>query len=82
MLNNAGVKTEVGKDYLKIFGGEEFKSCTIDSFNDHRIVMSSAVIALDAEEVVIKNCWAVKKSYPEFFKDYFNLGGKGEFLNE
>lgn len=82
MLKSAGVKTKSGEDYLKIYGNSEFLNCEVDSFNDHRIVMSSAVLGLKTNELVIKNCDAVKKSYPDFFKDYFEIGGKGEFLNE
>ena len=33
-------------------------------------------------KITIENYNAVSKSYPGFFKDYFEIGGKGEFLNE
>ena len=48
------------------------KQIVIDSFNDHRIVMSAAVAALGLNRpVLIKTAEAVNKSYPGFF-DVFN----------
>ncbi len=48
------------------------KQIVIDSFNDHRIVMSAAVAALGLNRpVLIKSAEAVNKSYPGFF-DVFN----------
>lgn len=48
---------------------------SIDSQNDHRIVMAAAAIAL-AEEVpvIIKDAMAVDKSYPGFFEDAAKIG--------
>lgn len=82
MLNGMGISVEMGEDYLKIKGKGEFKSCTVDSFNDHRIVMSAAIAATKADEIKILNHNAVSKSYPEFFSDYIKIGGKGEYTNE
>ena len=48
----------------------------VDSFNDHRIVMSAAIASCYCKnEVVIKNAQAVNKSYPEFFNHFNKLGG-------
>ena len=82
MLENAGVTTETGDDYIKIFGKGSFLSCVIDSFCDHRIVMASAIMGTQTKNLFIKNYEAVEKSYPEFFSDYIKIGGKGEFINE
>ncbi|MBR6634165.1 MAG: 3-phosphoshikimate 1-carboxyvinyltransferase, partial [Clostridia bacterium] len=50
---------------------------TVDSFNDHRIVMAAAIAAAACEnETVINCCEAVNKSYPTFFEEYKALGGK------
>lgn len=63
-----------GKDILT--GGK-----TIDSYNDHRIVMAAAILATVCKEpIVIKNFQAVNKSYPNFFFDFEKLGGKFEVL--
>lgn len=49
-----------------------------DSWNDHRIVMTTAIAAavcLPGTEVVIDGAEAVGKSYPNFWRDYRALGG-------
>ncbi|HZK26991.1 MAG TPA: 3-phosphoshikimate 1-carboxyvinyltransferase, partial [Thermoclostridium sp.] len=46
------------------------------SWNDHRIVMSSAVASIKCEEnVVIEGVNAVNKSYPSFWEHFLSLGG-------
>lgn len=66
-------KESGGKIFIK--GGEP-KGGIFDGANDHRIVMSSAVIASVASGSSKINGWrAIDKSYPEFFKDYKLLGG-------
>ena len=81
MLENLGIEVEMGEDYLKIKGTGKFFGGEIDSFNDHRIVMSAAIASLNSKkEVVINGYNAIRKSYPEFFSDYFKIGGKGEYI--
>ena len=81
MLENLGIEVEMGEDYLKIKGTGNFFGGEIDSFNDHRIVMSAAIASLNSKkEVVINGYNAIRKSYPEFFSDYFKIGGKGEYI--
>jgi 3-phosphoshikimate 1-carboxyvinyltransferase len=81
MFEAMDIPVKMGEDHLEITGKGYFKGGSIDSFNDHRIVMSGAIMALNAEETVeIKNYKAVNKSYPEFFEDYSKLGGKGEIV--
>lgn len=49
---------------------------SIDSCGDHRIAMCAAIAATICQEpVIIKNADSVEKSYPDFFRDYQNLGG-------
>ncbi len=58
-----------------IIQGKLLKGGTVDSFNDHRVVMAASVAALTCHEpVIIKNAEAVKKSYPDFFNDIQVLG--------
>lgn len=48
----------------------------VDSFNDHRIVMSAAIAsAICKDSVVIGGAQAVNKSYPRFSCDFALLGG-------
>lgn len=75
MLTSCGInaKEENGKIIIKggkVSGGE------IDGFNDHRIVMAGAVMALGSQdEITINGANAVEKSYPKFFTDLEKLGG-------
>ncbi len=52
-----------------------------DSAGDHRIAMCAAVAAsICKEPVIIKNAESVEKSYPNFFRDYINLGGTANVI--
>lgn len=76
MINNLGGQAEGTDNSIVIYGKEKLKGGQVDSFNDHRIVMSAAVAAQYCEEeVTISGAEAVNKSYPGFFEDYKKLGG-------
>ncbi len=77
MLNAFDIKAECKQNDLIIYGGQP-KAGRIDSFNDHRIAMSAAVLATGVKEgeSVITNAKAVNKSYPSFFLDLVKVGGK------
>ena len=47
----------------------------LDSHNDHRIAMMLAVLGLSSDEIRIKGCECVEKSYPDFFEILKQLGG-------
>lgn len=77
MLEQLGVPYQIKDDAFYIKGIEQFKSCIIDSYNDHRIAMAAAVAALNAGgDVTINNAEAVNKSYPDFFSHLSSLGAK------
>ncbi|MBR5057188.1 MAG: 3-phosphoshikimate 1-carboxyvinyltransferase, partial [Clostridiales bacterium] len=82
MLTALGTKVEITEDGLRIFGQSAngnkcFSSGTVDSCKDHRLAMAAAIAAIAADGPVwIKDPGAVEKSYPSFFADYLNLGGK------
>ena len=59
-----------------ITGGGALKGGIYSDYNDHRMVMMEAVLAMMTETpVTIKNWECVSKSYPDFFEDYKKLGG-------
>jgi len=77
LLQSLGCKTEVGEDYLRVFGTGTLEGGIVDGYNDHRIVMSAAIASVICKnKVVIKGAEAVNKSYPDFFKEFERLGGK------
>ncbi len=81
-LNKLGANIIELEDSLIISGVNELKGGEVDSHNDHRIVMALAIAATRAKgDVIINNPSAVEKSYPNFFKDYFKLGGEGNEFN-
>lgn len=80
MLASFGISSETGDDTLTVFGGGKAIAKTpVDSFNDHRIAMSAAILSTIAEgETIINNAECVAKSYPRFYEDFIALGGKTE----
>lgn len=76
MIKSLGGDIEVTSSELIINGTGKLMGGTVDSYNDHRIVMSAAVASCFCEDkVVIKNAEAVNKSYPQFFEHFKALGG-------
>lgn len=70
-----GVNIVLDNDEMRITGTKKIIGATINSCNDHRIVMACAIAALNAEgSVKIEGASAVNKSYPNFFKDLKTLG--------
>ncbi len=77
MINSLGGNAEPSDDSLIIHGTGKLTGGTVDSFNDHRIVMAAAIAASACEkETTIIGCDAVNKSFPTFFEEYEKLGGK------
>ena len=75
MLSAAGIGSKKERDDLVIFGGKPICG-RFDGKNDHRMVMSSVLLAGICEgESVVTDAEAVKKSYPGFFEDYAKIGG-------
>jgi len=59
-----------------IVRGTPLSGGTVDSFHDHRMVMSAALAVLRCTQpVTILDAGAIEKSYPAFFRDYTALGG-------
>ncbi len=77
ILKKVGVATEYADDTLLIKGKSESElyKATFDGENDHRIVMSEAILCtLTGGEII--GAEAVNKSYPKFFEDLKSIGGK------
>ena len=76
-LSDLGADIKETDDGLIIVGKKSLSGGETESFNDHRIAMTAAIVStVCTGAVLIKNAEAVNKSYPVFFKD-FNavLGG-------
>jgi 3-phosphoshikimate 1-carboxyvinyltransferase len=80
MLKSFGISGEFDGANIIVHGGKPVGG-RVDAFNDHRLAMSSAVLALNANGVSeIVGAQAVNKSYPTFFIDYNSLGGKSNAI--
>ncbi len=76
-LNKIGADVLETEDGLIINGKKELIGGNTLGYNDHRIVMSLSVASLGCRECVsITDKESINKSYPNFFIDYKNLGGK------
>lgn len=81
MINSLGGSAEAKDDELIVHATGSLKGGTIDSHNDHRIVMSAAIASCFCEDsVTILNTEAVEKSYANFFEDFKSLGGKFDVI--
>lgn len=78
VLNALGADIEELPDGLVIHGKDSLTGgVTVDSFNDHRIAMMTAVaVTRCAAPVTLLGADCVKKSYPNFWEDYEKLGGE------
>ena len=75
MITSLGGQAEEQPDGL-IVHGTRLQGGTVDAYNDHRIVMATAIAALICDgPVIIDGAEAANKSYPSFFDDYNTLGG-------
>ena len=76
VLESFGIISSVGEDTFTVYGGKPVALTPVESFGDHRIAMSAAVLSTVAEGVTtIIGAECVAKSYPSFFEDFAALGG-------
>ena len=76
-LTKLGADITYGGSGLSLTGKSKLIGGEVDSHNDHRIAMAAAVASCGCKSAVtITNAEAIKKSYPDFFKDFTSLGGK------
>ncbi len=76
MINSLGGVIEATDNELVIHGNGKLAGGTVDSYNDHRIVMSAAIAStICKNKVIIRGAEAVNKSYPLFFNHFNSLGG-------
>ena len=77
-FSNLGVDIRLEGDEILIKGGK-IGGGLFDSNGDHRMAMAAAIAGIGAESPVeLSNPGCVSKSYPGFFKDFINIGGKYE----
>ena len=76
MIQDLGGTAIEYENSILIEGTGALTGGTVDSCNDHRIVMAAAIASIICKNpVYINGAQAVNKSYPEFFEDFKKLGG-------
>ena len=71
-LRKLGATVDELPDGLRITPGP-LRGASIDTYNDHRMAMSLALVGLRVPGVVIENPGCTEKTYPEFFHDLQSL---------
>jgi 3-phosphoshikimate 1-carboxyvinyltransferase len=72
-LMRLGAQVEMTDDGLTITPPRAITPATIETYDDHRMVMSFALAGLVAEGIVIRNAGCVSKSFPDFFETLATL---------
>ena len=81
-LGKLGVDIREEENCITINGRNNLHSGCVWSHEDHRILMSLAIIStrnLGVTEIIDANC--VKKSYPNFFEIFKQLGGEAHVID-
>jgi 3-phosphoshikimate 1-carboxyvinyltransferase len=68
-LRKFGAAVEERDDGLTITPGP-LRGAAVDTYNDHRMAMSLALVGLKVPGVVIRNPGCVAKTYPDFWRDF------------
>jgi 3-phosphoshikimate 1-carboxyvinyltransferase len=81
-LQAFGASSIIRDDEVVIKGPVQLVATTVDAYQDHRIVMMATIAALLAKgTTTIQGAQAITKSYPDFFKDLLQVGGRYEISN-
>jgi 3-phosphoshikimate 1-carboxyvinyltransferase len=75
-LRKFGAAVEERADGLRITPGA-LHGAEIDTYDDHRMAMSLALVGLKVPGVVIRDPGCTAKTYPRFFEDLRSLGTQG-----
>ena len=67
-LRRLGAGVEEWDDGMKIIPGP-LRSAAVDTYNDHRMAMSLALLGLRVPGITVKDPGCVRKTYPGFFRD-------------
>ncbi|MEM9987854.1 MAG: 3-phosphoshikimate 1-carboxyvinyltransferase, partial [Bacteroidota bacterium] len=73
-LGKIGVDVSTGPDYLKVNDGVKGEAAQIHTYEDHRMAMAFAPLAVRFPGMVIDEPGVVVKSYPEYW-DHLRLAG-------
>lgn len=72
-LRKVGAKVIEGNDYLHITAPNQIKPAYINTYNDHRIAMCFALVALSSVSIIIDNPECTNKTFPNFFNQLISI---------
>ena len=73
-LEKVGADVEIDAESLRVFGqNAKLQSASIASYNDHRMAMAFAPLAI-LIPLTIEESFVVEKSYPDFWKHLSSIG--------
>ena len=83
-MTKYGVDVKIEKNSLKVFKKNisNSQSCIFNTYDDHRMTMSLAPLALVLDDVIINNIETVNKSYPQFWEELKKVGFKISLLTD
>ena len=75
-LTRLGAEVKEGPDWLEVAPGQP-RGAEIETYDDHRMAMSMALVGLARPGVTILDPACVAKTYPKYFEDLEKLQTKG-----
>lgn len=69
-LRKLGAEIDERPDGLTIHPPRQLRPAELDTYDDHRMAMSFAVIGLGCPGLVIRNPQCCEKTFPDFFRRY------------
>lgn len=77
VLTTLGADITENPEGLTIRGVRELAGGRVDSHNDHRIAMATAIASFAcSDQVILTGAESVRKSYPDFWQDFVKMGGE------
>jgi 3-phosphoshikimate 1-carboxyvinyltransferase len=67
-LRKVGAEVVEGEDFIEITPPKTFNDVAIDTYNDHRIAMCFAMVAVGGKPITINDPKCTYKTFPTFFK--------------
>ena len=67
-LTKLGVRADTRPDELTVYPSARIRPAELDTYEDHRMAMSMALIGLRAPGIAIRNPGCVDKSFPTYFQ--------------
>ncbi len=74
-LIKLGARIDEFEDGLRIHPPMQINPCEIDTYHDHRMAMSLALVGLRQSGVVINDPDCTAKTYPNFWQDLAKFSG-------